>query len=495
MDDDPIGREFLTDILTAAGYDCQTRSGGLDALQYLHHTTPDLILLDVMMPDMDGFEVCQRIRSMPHLTEIPIILITALSDRESRIRGLEAGADDFLSKPIDLTELRVRVRNIARLNRYRQLIEERSKFTWMAEHAEAGYLVLTADDTITYANALACKYLGLEKGDPRLYHTPFNVLVAKRYSQEPRDAWTTWPTPTTDAMNRLLVLPETTVSRAQWLQVQTLPLMATGDYLVHLHDVSEVMNMQQDILGFHAMITHKLRTPLVGVLGSLEVMQYTLGNVSDPAVSEMLHVALESANRLHQDVQNVLSYLNRTSLPQQGRTFRLGELPALVADVARNLYIEQPRVQLPIELVDVTVSLTGYTVEVIVHELLQNARKFHPQQMPHITITVQHSANNSVTIQVGDDGKRLSLSQLEHATMLYYQGEKSLTGEVPGMGLGLPTITSLLWSAGGGFQIANREPGPGVLVTLSVPIAKVVDETPDLEDLNALFQKYLEGRA
>ncbi len=81
-----------------------------------------------MMPEMDGFEVCRRLRADPMLAEVPIILVTALDDRDSRLEGLEAGADDFVSKPFDRAELRARIRAIARLNRYRHLVAERAKF-------------------------------------------------------------------------------------------------------------------------------------------------------------------------------------------------------------------------------------------------------------------------------------------------------------------------------------------------------------------------------
>jgi putative two-component system response regulator len=79
-----------------------------------------------MMPDMDGFEVCRHLRSSPLLAEVPVIMVTALDDRDSRLQGFEAGADEFVSKPFDRTELRMRIRTIIRINRYQQLIEERA---------------------------------------------------------------------------------------------------------------------------------------------------------------------------------------------------------------------------------------------------------------------------------------------------------------------------------------------------------------------------------
>jgi len=133
VDDSPSARETLLAALDGHGYQLVTAENGSEALQLANQIRPDVILLDVMMPGMDGFEVCQRIRSMPALAEVPVVLLTALDDHASLLRGLEAGADDFFSKPIERKELLVRVRTITRLNRYRTLAEQREKLSEMAE--------------------------------------------------------------------------------------------------------------------------------------------------------------------------------------------------------------------------------------------------------------------------------------------------------------------------------------------------------------------------
>ncbi|MDM8522255.1 response regulator [Desulfococcaceae bacterium HSG8] len=124
-DDEPFVREALEALLFSEGYDLVFAENGQEALEKAAELTPDLILLDVMMPDMDGFKVCRHLRANQHLAEVPIIIVTALDDRDSRLEGIEAGADDFITKPFDRHELRLRIRTITRLNRYRNLLEER----------------------------------------------------------------------------------------------------------------------------------------------------------------------------------------------------------------------------------------------------------------------------------------------------------------------------------------------------------------------------------
>ena len=126
VDDDPAGRQTLESILDEQGYQLEFAENGAQALQMIRKILPDVILLDVMMPGMDGFEVCRQVRSDPAIAEIPIIMLTALDDRRSFLNGLESGADDYLTKPYDRHELRARLLGITRLNRYRKLQDDRT---------------------------------------------------------------------------------------------------------------------------------------------------------------------------------------------------------------------------------------------------------------------------------------------------------------------------------------------------------------------------------
>jgi putative two-component system response regulator len=121
VDDDPLGRAVVVQLLRAEGCTVEDAADGRSGYDKAVRLHPDLILLDVVMPGLDGFQVCEKIRQKPGIADVPILMVTSLEDRPSRIRGIESGADDFLSKPIDPTELRARVRTILRLNRYRRM--------------------------------------------------------------------------------------------------------------------------------------------------------------------------------------------------------------------------------------------------------------------------------------------------------------------------------------------------------------------------------------
>ncbi len=114
-DDQAANRELLEELLTPQGCKVVSVPDGAAALEELTRTQFDLVLLDVMMPHLNGFEVCENIKNNPDTYLIPVIMITALSDKQDRIEGIKVGADDFLSRPLDRTELLARVRSLLKL--------------------------------------------------------------------------------------------------------------------------------------------------------------------------------------------------------------------------------------------------------------------------------------------------------------------------------------------------------------------------------------------
>lgn len=118
VDDDSKNREYLDLLLKAEGYAILEASNGETALKIAEHQLPDLILLDAMMPGTDGFDVADQLKRLETTKSIPIIMVTALTDRSSKLRGLNCGVEEFLTKPVDRAELWVRVRNLLRLKEY-----------------------------------------------------------------------------------------------------------------------------------------------------------------------------------------------------------------------------------------------------------------------------------------------------------------------------------------------------------------------------------------
>jgi putative two-component system response regulator len=135
VDDEPSIVDVLTRFLTREGYAVVTASNGRQALEQVQREQPDLILLDVTMPEMDGFTVCQRLKEDERTALIPITMLTGLDDREHRTRGIEAGADDFLTKPFEQSILRARIRSQLRLKRLTDQLEHTEHVIFMLAQA------------------------------------------------------------------------------------------------------------------------------------------------------------------------------------------------------------------------------------------------------------------------------------------------------------------------------------------------------------------------
>jgi putative two-component system response regulator len=131
-DDTESVRSLFDKLLTSDGHDVVSVSDGVDALEAVHYHRPDVILLDVNMPEMDGLEVCRRLKADPATRLTPVVMVTGQSDLSDRLKGIEAGADEFLSKPVHPQELRVRVRSLSRV---KHLIDE-------LDSAEAAFVAL-----------------------------------------------------------------------------------------------------------------------------------------------------------------------------------------------------------------------------------------------------------------------------------------------------------------------------------------------------------------
>ena len=146
VDDTEPNLRLLRALLTGAGYEVVTASCGMEGVEATGRENPDLILLDIMMPDITGFEVCQRLRAAQHTRETPIVFLTALHEMEDHMRAVDVGGDDVLTKPINKLELLLRVKSLLRiralmteLEAHRRLIHDLLA-SYVSDEAAARYL-------------------------------------------------------------------------------------------------------------------------------------------------------------------------------------------------------------------------------------------------------------------------------------------------------------------------------------------------------------------
>jgi CheY-like chemotaxis protein len=476
VDDNPQILSILSDLLRPLDYQLFCAANGREALSLAAVHRPDLVLLDVMMPGMDGFSVCQALRADPQLAKVPVIMITALDDRASRLRGFEAGADDFIGKPFDYVELRARVATVLRLNRYRLLLEEQeradleqARFAWVVDQSDDGYILIDSADRLKYANRRARDLLSIGEDE----QGTFLSCVARQYSFVPQQAWASWPQPLPNSAPRLLARPETATSGEFWIQVDLAAPSPTSEdtHVVRLRDVTTQITSQRDMWTFHAMVAHKMRTPLVSILGGLKLLNDNAASMEREGLSRIAGVALAGARRLQSEIEDILNYLRPPTDIHGSDAITVDEIDAMVAAIADDLQMSMITTSRNGIAAGQRIAITRHSLDVVLRELLENARKFHPTHAPHVEVSTAHSADGKLLLRVADNGATMSPEQIASAWRPYYQGERSFTGQIEGMGLGLALVARIVYAVGGRCAIANRSDGQGVVVDLHLPLA------------------------
>lgn len=511
VDDSPSARQALEEMLLTEPYRLSFAKNGPEGIDIARRDLPDVILLDVMMPEVDGFTVCRRLREDPRLAEVPILLVTALDDRESRLQGIRAGADDFISKPFDRAELRARLRTITRLDRYRRLHSEREKFVWAVEQSQEGFLCLDQDDRITYANPRARLYLGLPRDPATPIPGGFLEEVRRQYRCEPASAWKTWneprapiidhaefkpgtllgnagitpkaspattpipsprqesAVPEVSAIRRYLVRPDTGTAGSFWIQVEMLEQDSADEIhrLVRLIDVTQQILTSRDMWTFHSMVSHKLRTPMTAILGGLELLTEDVG--IRPPEAPLIEAMSTAAQRLQDELRELLQYLKIPVLAKAGDGLPAREILELLPRLCGDLDLKAVSVNGSLGIPEKRLKISQRALEWILFEILANARKFHPKGDPIIEVQFTCADARHLRMTLFDNGRHLSPTQILRAWTPFYQGERFFTGETEGLGLGLAMVSSMIWEVGGDCRIANRENHPGIRLELDLP--------------------------
>lgn len=461
VDDEEIGRLMLCRLLEAEGYRVECAENGSAGIEMARILEPDLILLDVVMPVIDGYEVCEILRRDPDLAEVPVIMLTSLDDPDSRLKGLDVGADDFLSKPVQPDELKARARTVTRLNRYRRLRTERARFGWVVENADDGYLLTDQNGQLLYANSQAKKILGLTQIHPT---SDALRLIGRHFKLRPPELWSTWPKlPTETTLN--LLRPESAQTPAVWLDVRV--QNHGNETLLKLRDVTDERATRRCVWTFESLISHKLRTPLTKVQLGLSMITKKANRLTNEKIQEFADMAFDGTLELQHQLEGILGYLNTPTATPDGDGFPLAKLPDILDNITVQLGLprSEPRFEgkLPNQLY-----LSSQAVELILFELFQNSKKFHPSKTPTIALSLKGFSDH-VTIEIKDDGLCLTPEQLQRAAQPYYQGEKSFTGQVRGLGLGLSMVSAMVWEVGGDCLLRNREDSDGLVVELKLP--------------------------
>jgi len=475
VDDEPKNLKLLEVQLAPHGYELLTASTGDAALQQAAAHDVDLILLDVMMPGLNGFEVTRRLRAQERTRLIPIVLLTALHETEDRIQGIKAGCDDFLSKPFDRHELLARVKTLLQIGYYRSLLDEKEKFEHVMNHIQDGIVVLDRHGGIVRLNEQAAALLGVEAARP-----PADLIRALPDRFTIHDAGDLAQAITTAPLAFDLERSETETARALILAVRSRvvrdPAGAISSIVLTLRDVTDERKEEVLKRTFLDLISHKLHTPLAIITVNASTLHDGVLGPLTPQQQEAVDMILETADDFNELLGKVLRFTTRgTEALPPGEPLVLEEfLPPLIETLTKRTPQKPVEWQLQCERRDAATRLNRFYLELIFGHLVDNAIQFNDQDRVRLAVRVRPQ-DGQLAISIEDNGRGIPPEEQRRIFTTFYQVEKDFTGNVEGAGLGLALVKRLVTSYGGTIEL-HSELGRGTTFTFTVP---ATSRTPD----------------
>lgn len=518
VDDHEDNIALLRIVLESQGYHVTSASDGPQALDLIRRDPPDLLLLDVMMPHMSGYEVTRIMREDPELAYIPIMLVTAKQDLSDKVKGLGAGADDFLPKPVQSSELIAKVRALLRLKQAQDaLINERNKIEMLYLVGQQLNSMLDVDQLISETLNLMVNLIGATQG---------SVIIkdSKRHTWRKIMARTPFgPVPAQDGSRQVIAeglaglalrtqrpqLVTDTLTDDRWLPIYDDPLRVRTALaiplvrdrielgvltLTHsepdrfsddqlpmvlavaaqvnsaLHNASLYTQLKEAEAAreyFVHMLTHDLRGPLAGILGCLHVLGLTSENETSTQFIDMARKACEAQEELINDILDVYK-AESDGLELSKICFKPSELRGPVIDQLAGAAAER-NLTLAINLPDQPLLHADVRklIRVLIN-LVNNAIKF-TRKGGIIVDGVAPEDGNGLIFRVRDTGVGIPSADVPHVFDRFFQAQQP--GARRGSGLGL-NFCQVVVRAHGGRIWAESEMGVGTTILFSLPLSK-----------------------
>ncbi len=419
VDDEPLNIELLEALLEADNYTLFKARNGEEALESIKINGPDIVLLDIVMPGMSGFEVLEEIRKNEETKALTVILLTALSGRESMVRGLDAGADDYITKPFDKVELLSRVRTHVRMSLLRRQISEKEKLAGVMEIMREGAVVTDAGFNIKQFNAIAMEMLGLKNSAINLadhLESVYGYLLDKNG----------------DFGRATISRKEKNPDNPLFLSLDYRMIAGPGggvkSYVFVFKDVTEEYTRNNIILHFLSLVSKKLQTPMNVISGYAKIIGFFAAEDKlRGSVSSIIRNSLIMETLMKRSMYFV--ELGNTSTVGHLKKMDLKELAGRLAGKYGKKYrfVKEP------DNADVQ-----YWQRIVIEELVENAFKYNRADEVVLDIRIDHDA---MTIE--DNGPGISDEEREKVFEEFYEVNRNLPGNTSSAGLGLAIVKRL----------------------------------------------------
>lgn len=466
VDDEEANVKLLEAHLLPHGYQVLTASSGEQAIYLVKNNKIDLILLDVMMPGLNGFDVTRKLREDKSSRLVPVVLVTALKDTENRIKGIEAGCDDFISKPFDKNEILARVKMLLKLAYYRNLLDEKAKFEYIIDNMGSGIIIFDKELKIERVNQTAknllfigdkpeVDFIGYLKSQFGLHYdgdidSDIRVKGCVFYLERVGNK----------AVRALVLSVNTNIIKNSLGDPESIVLI--------IKDVTVERKEEKDKQNFLNLISHKMRTPLV-VIGEV-IMQMEAGLLG--AVTDKQKTFLAKGSRYCFNLRSLIDKLfgfmeisQAISLMDPEVTELKDYLPALIAPIVK--YSEGKKIEVDIVCpAQLATTMNKVYFDMIIDNLMENAVKFSNKEVVHLQIQVEKNGSQ-LELAMSDDGPGIPVEDKEKIFEKFYQIDRYDTGNVEGVGLGLAIVRYIVERHGGTAWVESKfDMGAKFIVTL-----------------------------
>lgn len=482
VDDTETNVDILVEAL-GEEYDISVATDGASCIEAVSASVPDLILLDVMMPEMDGFEVCRKLKASAETAEIPVIFLTALRDIKEKQRGFELGAVDYVTKPFELGEVKARVKNHLALKEAQQLlkdqnvildktVEQRTKELSLTHNLMSEGIVLCDSEwRIRDLNPVARRYLNTDQiGSANLI-----TLLQKEYST-PVDADTLTDVAVTHKVFDL-IREESERVDALYLETNVNVIRDKTDVVssivVVLRDVTVQRREQRLKQDFLSLISHKLRTPVTVVLGNAYLLAEGVAGTLSDQQAELSRAILEKSQELGELIEKLLAFTTITS----ETVTAVDESTVLVDRFNEAVQTQTKGAGKPVSAralcsEEARVSVSQEHLDLMLANLVENAVKFCNKDTVSIVLRVVEKGE-WLDLSISDNGPGISPEHQERIFEAFYQIEKHFTGNVQGIGLGLPLVKHLVNAYGGRITLSSKQ-DHGTTFSFRLPRSKKI---------------------
>lgn len=479
VDDEPMNVELIEAYLSSE-YDIIHAYGGIEALEIAAREKLDLVLLDVMMPDLNGYHVCRKLKASPFSQFVPIILATALSGRDDRLKGIEAHADDFLTKPIDRLELEMRVKSLLRIKSlHDNLVYERDQAKNYFDVAGVMMVVLNVDYKVSHVNRRAIDILGydeqeilgndwldkfvpvdarvscdeyfvetLERADDSVVH--YESLVLCKDGNKCVIAWYCKALKNEDGLRTGILCSGEDITQRKLAETKL------NEYAASIQSSNELKDLFMDIM------SHDLLNPAGVAKGFTDLLIHA---EDDPAKVHKLELIDDSLTRLISMIEYAAEYAKLEDV--RYLEFEATDIRTLVSDVAETFESQlfKKNLCLEVNLDSAYIAKINPLISAVFANFISNAIKYGP--MNSSIIVEIDDLVDKFKIKVIDFGDGVSDKDKELIFNRFKRLEQTHKS-VKGTGLGLAIAKRIVELHGGEVGVEDNPYGSGSVFWLTL---------------------------